>query len=380
MPPRLVSLRDKRPPLTPPKPAAGAAASTPAPVSEEAASASTPEAVPSPSAPAPGPEPLKRQSQQQEAAAKGKDKEGKKPMFKPNSASVAKAKATKADDADDGAADRREKRDRDPRQRPRREMLPRTRIEDTMLPSNLAGNAQKLSASSSKSAFSGRASGGGGGGGSSAAYGYGGDKEKMKQDPGFAGMDTDYDDKDAIGRLDERDLVMIADSFAVGDEDAPISLGWSRRVRDREHFMASKANADVKVDAMAEDNENELQSFNEFVQPEQKQLFFFQLPKKLPHFEGLESSLTGNAVDTNGDLDMSSKSEGLIGKILVHRSGKMKLVLGSISLDVDVVPYSDCVQEAVAIDATAKTSCILGKVSKRFICTPDINDLLDSDS
>ncbi|KAI8621577.1 RNA polymerase III RPC4-domain-containing protein [Chytriomyces sp. MP71] len=174
---------------------------------------------------------------------------------------------------------------------------------------------------------------------------------------------------------------MIADSFAVGDEDAPVSLGWSRRVKDREHFLAGKESK-VKIDAMTVDEQggaNELQSFNEFVQPEQKQLFFFQLPKHLPYFEGIENSLTGgpmNSQDGSGDIDLSNKLEGLIGKILVHKSGTMKLVLGSITLDVDVVPYSDCVQEAVAIDATAKTSCLLGRVSKRFICTPDINALL----
>ncbi|KAI9336287.1 RNA polymerase III RPC4-domain-containing protein [Obelidium mucronatum] len=334
MPPRLVSLRDKRAPAKPnappPAPAAAAAAVAEADVQAQLG--------------------VRRQGE-------GHARRRRRRRRLPSAASA----ATRKD-----------------RVRPRREMLPRTRIEDTMLPSNLAGNNARAGAAAAKSALGGRASGGGGGSGS--ASGYGGAADKVKAEPGGFG---EYggggdDDKDAIGRLDERDLAMIADSFAVGDEDAPVSLGWSRRVRDREHFMASKASSDVKVDAMVEDNENELQSFNEFVQPEQKQLFFFQLPKKLPHFDGLETSLTGTGMDPSGDLDMSSKSEGLIGKILVHRSGKMKLVLGSISLDVDVVPYSDCVQEAMAIDTVGKTSCILGKVSKRFICTPDINDLLES--
>ncbi|KAI8835185.1 RNA polymerase III RPC4-domain-containing protein [Chytriomyces cf. hyalinus JEL632] len=215
--------------------------------------------------------------------------------------------------------------------------------------------------------------------GSRGGFGSGGgeSEREVKPEPmmGFA------EDSMLEGKLDERDLVMMADSFAVGDEDAPVSLGWSRRIKDREHFLAGKAAAKAKTDSMALDGEGEkeMQTFNEFVQPEQKQLFFFQLPKNLPYFDGIETSLAGGSIqtrDATADTDMTPKAEGVIGKILVHRSGRMKLVLGSITLDVDVVPYSDCVQEAVAIDSAAKTSCILGRVSKRFICTPDINDLL----
>ncbi|ORY37082.1 hypothetical protein BCR33DRAFT_789941 [Rhizoclosmatium globosum] len=363
MPPRLVSLRDKRPAqaATPTTTTSANAAATGTAGTSEGGPSDAPPSSSSSSATNPT---------TSTTTLSQKPKTKPSVAFKPNSASVAKAKTTKIESDD---SDRRAREPRE--QRPKRVFQPRPDIMSQMMPSNLAGN--HLRVSGSKSALGGRTSGGGGAGDRQSAYGYDA-TDKIKSDPGFGFSDV----KDDLN-LDERDLVMMQNSFDVQDEDAPISLGWSRRVRDREHFLANKKKSDVKADIMIDDREdttppeNETQSFDEFVQAEQKQLFFFQLPKKLPHFEGLEHSLLGtNEPDANGDLDMTSKSEGLIGKILVHRSGKMKLVLGNISMDVDVVPYSDCIQEAMAIDTTNKTCCILGRVSKRFICTPDINDLL----
>ncbi|KAJ3201419.1 hypothetical protein HDU82_008133 [Entophlyctis luteolus] len=206
-----------------------------------------------------------------------------RPAFKPNSAVEARAKQTKdVFQSEDGPAPPRERRDPTQR-RPRREMPPRPRIEDTMLPSNLTGNIKASGASGSK--------GGGGGGFARAAAGAGAGNITT----GFAGADvkletqhagsaaatatnflpfsSDLEAKDLVGTLDERDLFMIADGFGVDDDDAPVSLGWSRKVRDREHFLAGKkAASEVKADSMDLDPDgnagNELQSFNEFVQPE----------------------------------------------------------------------------------------------------------------
>ncbi|KAJ3124152.1 DNA-directed RNA polymerase III subunit RPC4 [Physocladia obscura] len=371
MPPKLKRLT-KKTVVAPEDAPEDAAAATPQPEAPrpESSSSSSSSAAPI-SASASASTPSTTNPEQNTGATAGTRSTKPKFAFKPNTAQEAKAKQTKDSNASEETPMRER---RDPTQRrPRREMLPRTRIEDTMVPSNLAGNLKQTGSSKSKFGSGGGGSGSGSGPRITQGFGLGGSDEKVKLESSTFGFNTgnefDENNEDVIGKLDERDILMIADSFAVGDEDAPVSLGWSRKVRDREHFFAGKN--EVKADEMDQDGK-EMQSFNEFVQPE--------LPRHLPHFEGIEGSLTGPSSGNNSgsaDVDMSGKSEGLIGKILVHRSGKMKLVLGDITLDVDVVPYSDVVQEAVAVDAKAKTSCILGRVSKRFICTPDINDLLN---
>ncbi|PAN06190.1 hypothetical protein PAHAL_1G245200 [Panicum hallii] len=122
------------------------------------------------------------------------------------------------------------------------------------------------------------------------------------------------------------------------------------------------------------------------------QLLFFQFPKTLP----LPRQADADA-DTN--MNMSAKSMGdnrkrrlgsihgcglkelpggFMGKILVFKSGKVKMTLGDVLFDVSA--GSNCIfpQEVVAINTREKHCCGIGDIGKRAIITPDINSLLGS--
>ncbi|KAK3033261.1 hypothetical protein RJ639_033141, partial [Escallonia herrerae] len=68
---------------------------------------------------------------------------------------------------------------------------------------------------------------------------------------------------------------------------------------------------------------------------------------------------------------------GYMGKMLVYKSGAVKLKLGDTLFDVS--PGSDCVfaQDVAAINTTDKHCCVLGELGKRAVVAPDINSLLE---
>ncbi|XP_060213052.1 uncharacterized protein LOC132640473 isoform X2 [Lycium barbarum] len=69
---------------------------------------------------------------------------------------------------------------------------------------------------------------------------------------------------------------------------------------------------------------------------------------------------------------------GNMGKMLVYKSGKIKLKLGDILYDVS--PGVDCAfsQDVVAINTAEKQCCQLGELGKRAVVTPDVDFLLDN--
>ncbi|CAM0875834.1 unnamed protein product [Alopecurus aequalis] len=129
------------------------------------------------------------------------------------------------------------------------------------------------------------------------------------------------------------------------------------------------------------------------------QLFFVQFPSSLPlprHVESVaEADMdTSGGVETEGtkskENDKTSRREsihgcnlkdlpgGLMGKVLVYKSGKVKMRLGDALFDVSAGLDCAFAQEAVAINAKKKHCCSLGQVSKRVVVTPDVDCLVDS--
>lgn len=69
---------------------------------------------------------------------------------------------------------------------------------------------------------------------------------------------------------------------------------------------------------------------------------------------------------------------GGLGKMLVYKSGAVKLKLGDILFDVSAGVECNCPQSAMAINTTTGDCCELGEVTKRAIVIPDIDHLLDA--
>ncbi|KAH7352219.1 hypothetical protein KP509_19G035100 [Ceratopteris richardii] len=122
---------------------------------------------------------------------------------------------------------------------------------------------------------------------------------------------------------------------------------------------------------------------------------FFQLPSFLPFTKpGTVGSTkpTENTI-SNGPSRSVKKADhigpstwledlppGEMGKLLVYRSGAVKLQLGGISFE--AVAGSQCVfaQELVAINAASQHCCFLGDITEKAVLVPAINEFLEGGS
>ncbi|KAM0902635.1 hypothetical protein ACQ4PT_019179 [Festuca glaucescens] len=125
------------------------------------------------------------------------------------------------------------------------------------------------------------------------------------------------------------------------------------------------------------------------------QLLFFQLPSSLPlpkQTQSVEEPNTGskeNAECANVTREQRRPSSfagskikdlpgGHMGKILIYKSGKVKMKIGDAMFDLS--PGSNCMfdQEVAAINTREKHCCTLGEISKRVVVAPDVDYLLYS--
>ncbi|KAG0182101.1 DNA-directed RNA polymerase III subunit RPC4 [Apophysomyces sp. BC1021] len=129
------------------------------------------------------------------------------------------------------------------------------------------------------------------------------------------------------------------------------------------------------------------------------ELLFFQLPSILPRFEapsttdegmedvkieeGKEAQLPTAAKKATLEEAMASLAledlpEGRIGKLVVYKSGKIKLKLGDVLLDVSQGMRSTFLENVMVVDIESETkkTIELGHVVQKFVCAPDMEALL----
>ncbi|XP_030593915.1 DNA-directed RNA polymerase III subunit RPC4 [Archocentrus centrarchus] len=72
--------------------------------------------------------------------------------------------------------------------------------------------------------------------------------------------------------------------------------------------------------------------------------------------------------------------EGLVGKMLVRKSGRVQLILGQVKLDVSLGTSCAFLQELVSINTEGKTGnlTVLGNIKHKMVCSPDFEALLES--
>ncbi|KAF4362422.1 hypothetical protein F8388_012214 [Cannabis sativa] len=117
-------------------------------------------------------------------------------------------------------------------------------------------------------------------------------------------------------------------------------------------------------------------------------MLFLQLPPTMPLMKQLVTN-DGQPVNESSRAPMAANTvkkscalneipAGLVGKLLVYRSGAIKLKIGDTLYDVS--SGMDCVfsQDVVAINHAEKHCCIVGELNKRAVVTPDIKSILDS--
>ncbi|XP_054812439.1 uncharacterized protein LOC129313405 isoform X2 [Prosopis cineraria] len=140
-------------------------------------------------------------------------------------------------------------------------------------------------------------------------------------------------------------------------------------ILDEEEFGEAATNIEFDEDAV--NNAAELGLLDK---KEEKQMLLFQLPalplvKQLASGKGKEKVGTSEA-SMKGCNNLEELSGGYMGKMLVYKSGAVKLKLGENLFDVSV--GSDCVfaQDVVAMDTARKNCCVLGELGKKAIVTP----------
>ncbi|KAI7890953.1 RNA polymerase III RPC4-domain-containing protein [Mucor mucedo] len=144
------------------------------------------------------------------------------------------------------------------------------------------------------------------------------------------------------------------------------------------------------------------------------ELLYFQLPTVVPQFEKpkeeekedveMTEEKTETVVKTEGgeeaekvlptaakkstleeamsQLDLDDMPDGQIGKLIVYKSGKMKMKLGNILLDVNQGMQSSFLENVMVIDHESeetKKAIELGHIVQKFVCAPNMDALLKDD-
>eukprot|EP00918_Siedleckia_nematoides_P097937 GHVU01214513.1.p1 GENE.GHVU01214513.1~~GHVU01214513.1.p1 ORF type:complete len:205 (+),score=33.25 GHVU01214513.1:1235-1849(+) len=80
-----------------------------------------------------------------------------------------------------------------------------------------------------------------------------------------------------------------------------------------------------------------------------------------------------------GLTSLSDFSEGYVGKLQVHKSGRTKLVLGGVALDVTMGTPPSFLQDLVSIRVMENTGdmTVLGHIKHKLVCVPDMDSLLE---
>lgn len=152
----------------------------------------------------------------------------------------------------------------------------------------------------------------------------------------------------------------------------------------------------VKQVAVKEETTNEDTLFNLLSTQSmgEQKLLFFQFPDVLPIKPGASDQGEPMHVDETSNEEPAAEgkpkqqkkpslkdaSEGYIGKLQLLKSGKTRLLLGDVSLDVTMGTPCGFLQDVVSVhteDNRSEMIC-LGHVKQRLICTPDFEHLLAS--
>lgn len=135
----------------------------------------------------------------------------------------------------------------------------------------------------------------------------------------------------------------------------------------------------------------------------EEELLYFQLPTVVPKFEkpkqdidmdqdevkaeaieGNEKSLPTAAKKSTleeamSHLDLEDMPDGQIGKLIVYKSGKMKMQFGNILLDVNQGMQSSFLENIMVVDHESeetKKAIELGHIVQKFVCAPNMDALL----
>jgi len=117
----------------------------------------------------------------------------------------------------------------------------------------------------------------------------------------------------------------------------------------------------------------------------QEELLLFHLPDSLPAIPKLkEDEKPGTHAQpkleegkSNPGVSLADLSEGCMGKLQVLKSGRTRLILGNIALDVELGTQVGFLQDVVSMHVAKEQGEVatLGHVRHRLVCTPELDKL-----
>ncbi|WCJ36454.1 RNA polymerase III RPC4 [Euphorbia peplus] len=191
------------------------------------------------------------------------------------------------------------------------------------------------------------------------------------------------DKLDALPRKIKRDY---RESWDYNHTYYPTTLPWRRPYSgDPEFLNEAEFGEAARKSVYDEKTINAASDLGLLEESDKERLFLFKLPPKLPLVKR-SASVKGKekAESSHGKTSLKKRdtledlSEGCMGKMVVYRSGAIKLKLGDTLYDVS--PGSDCTfaQNVMVIDKAAKACGATGELQKHAVVTPDVDSLLNS--
>ncbi|XP_047158047.1 DNA-directed RNA polymerase III subunit RPC4 [Vigna umbellata] len=218
------------------------------------------------------------------------------------------------------------------------------------------------------------------------AFGYGGESTSLKS-YGIArdGRSVNINQNSASSAVAEKEYTEPWDYYSNYPVTLPVRRPYSGNpeLLDEEEF--GEAAESTTYDEDASNSAMELGFLEENLEAN---MFLIKLPPKLPMV--IQSSTDGGK-DVNAKAkppggskkveklcELKDLPSGFVGKMLVYKSGKIKLKLGNTLYDVSSGMNCGFSQDVVAINTAEKNVCSIGEISKHATVTPDIDAIVDN--
>ncbi|KAI3711525.1 hypothetical protein L1987_70063 [Smallanthus sonchifolius] len=145
---------------------------------------------------------------------------------------------------------------------------------------------------------------------------------------------------------------------------------------------------DSETNAYNESLRNPAEELGLLEEDMEKKLIFIQLPSTMPLPKQSVKTEGGGSASSSKPLkvteppsnscNLNELPAGLMGKMLVYKSGAVKLKLGDHLYDVSGGENCAFAQDVVAIHTEEKSCCNIGELNKRAIITPDLDSILEN--
>ncbi|KAG0466346.1 hypothetical protein HPP92_017926 [Vanilla planifolia] len=114
---------------------------------------------------------------------------------------------------------------------------------------------------------------------------------------------------------------------------------------------------------------------------DEPKMVFLQFPTRLPSVKPSdEEKVPGNKTTSVSRRGCKLKDfpAGSMGKLLVYKSGKVKMKLGDVLFDVSPGADHLFAEQIVAVNAEEKQFCVLGELNTHAVVTPDVDSMLEA--